>query len=160
MGSMHDIDYRQQAIPQSWTEAANEAPGAGVEFQAVSDGPKVRVLPTPAIDMFTAVFAALAMCMISGYTWFELHNRGVTNPWLAVVLGLLIALTLRLSVGRHDTQTRAVMGLVFYLVTATLVIFLLASRNYESLYGTTPSWGQFEDELFHSQLTSIWSLVA
>lgn len=160
MGSMQDIDYSRQAIPQSWIDAAEEAPGAGEEFVALVDGPKVRVLPTPSIDMFTAVFATSAMCMAAGYLWILLHDRGFTTPWSAVALGLLIALTLRLSAGRHDRQTRSVMGLVFYLLTASVVIFLLASQNYESLYGHSPSWNQFEGELFHSHLTDPWALVA
>lgn len=162
MSSMQDIDYSRQQVPQSWTEAASEAPGAGLSYQSAGAGKghRVRAIPGPRADIFTAFFATAAVSMAGGVAWFQAFIRGATYPWVALVMGLAIALALRLSIGPRDGQTRAMMGLLFYLVTASLVVFLITSHTYADLYGTRPSWGQFEDELLRSRLTNPLFLLA
>ncbi len=162
MGSMHDVDYSRQQVPQSWTEAAREAPGAGLQFKPESGdrAPRVQAVPGPSADTFTAFFATAAVSMAGGVAWYQAFIRGATYPWVALIMALAIALAVRLSIGPRDGQTRSMLGLLFYLVTASLVVFLITSHSYAELYGTRPSWGQFEDELLRSRLTDPMFLVA
>ncbi|MEM9133248.1 MAG: hypothetical protein AAF962_07670 [Actinomycetota bacterium] len=159
---MPDIDYSRQQVPQSWTEAAREAPGAGISYQSADGhrGPRVRAVPGPGADTFTAFFATAAVSMAGGVAWYQAYIRGATYPWVALIMALAIALALRLAIGPRDGQTRSMMGLLFYLVSASLVVFLIVSHNYADLYGARPSWGQFEDELLRSRLTDPLFLAA
>ena len=159
MSTPGQMDFSRQAIPGEWTEAAAEAPSGG-------DKPYARPtrLSTPperdTVDLFIASLAAMATTIVSSVGWYQLQVNGVTTPWVAVGVGLALAVAVRLGGGPHDSQSRGILTLLFYLATTAVVLYLATRWSYRVSYGTSPDWGQFEDELLSSRLTEPLSLVA
>ena len=154
-----DFDFSPRTVPQSWTDAADEAPGG--DGMPLKKTPQVKTPPIrTSLDMFSACVSTVAVSIVTGFAWYVLQLSGVTTPWIAVALGAAIALALRLGGGRPDSQTRAIMALLFYLATASVVIFLVARHNYAELYGSEPGLLDFEQELLHSRLTEPLAIVA
>lgn len=159
MSTPGQTDFSREAIPETWTEAAAEAPSG--DGRARVREPEFKAPPVrDTLDLFTACLAASAVSIVGGVGWYQLQVTGVGTPWTAVALGLAIALAVRLGGGSHDSQTRGILSLLFYIATAALVIFLVTSNSYETLYNASPNWSQFEDELLHSRLTEPLSIVA
>lgn len=159
MTSPGHTDFSTEAIPDSWSEAAGQAPGGDGNALA-----KMTRLTTPlargSVDLFTACLGTAAVSIVAGYGWYQLQESGVVTPWIAVALGGVIALSVRLGGGRDDPQTRGMLSLLFYVATASTVIYLVARGNYINLYGTTPNLKEIENELLHSRLTDPVAVVA
>lgn len=159
MTSPHGTDFSTNTIPQSWVDAATEAPGG--DGQPIAKTPQIKTPPIQiSLDLFTACISATAVSITGGVAWYFLQTNGVTTPWLAVALGVILALTVRLSGGRPDVQTRGMLALLFYLVTAAAVIYLVARVNYINLYGSSPGLLDIEEELLYSRLTDPLAIVA
>ena len=154
-----EFDLSTTTIPESWSEAAKDAP--------VGDGSPLRKVPLVqnppirnSVDMFSACVATTAVAIVSGSSWYLLGTNGVTTPWIAVALGVVIAISVRLGGGSPDVHSRAMLSLLFYLATASVVIFLIARVNYADLYGSSPDLADFEQELLHSRLTDPIAILA
>ncbi|MEM8922911.1 MAG: hypothetical protein AAGD35_05370 [Actinomycetota bacterium] len=161
MGSPQQTNFSNQPIPQSWTDAAMEAPQAASPFQAHHHHPhRMRVVPGKGIDLFAASFSALATSMVTGFSWFVLSGWGLNTPWLALGVGLGIALVLRMAGGKGDVTLRIALSLMFYILTAGVIMLLITIRDYQALYSVTPSLAQLEDELIHGTLATIWTWMA
>lgn len=161
MGSSQQTNFTNQPIPQSWTDAAMEAPQAASPFQAHhQQAHKMRVVPGKGIDLFAASFAALAASMVTGFSWFVLSGWGLNTPWLGVGVGFGIALVLRLAGGQGDVPLRIALSLMFYMVTAVVIMLLITIRDYQALYSVTPNLAQLEDEVLHGTLATIWTWMA
>ena len=109
--------------------------------------------------MFTSCFTAAATSVVGGVAWYALHRNGVTTPWLALALGLMLAIAVR-SGGPDDAQTRGVLALLFYLVTASVTIFLIIRFTFQEIYGSTPDLRQLETALLYDWLTRPSAVVA
>lgn len=159
MTSPGHTDFSTETIPDSWSEAAGHAPDGDGKALA-----KMARLTTPmaqgSVDLFTACLGTAAVSIVAGYGWYQLQKSGVVTPWIAVALGAVIALSVRLGGGRDDAQTRGMVSLLFYVATASTVFYLVARGNYLDLYGTTPSLKEIENELLHSRLTDPLAIVA
>jgi hypothetical protein len=159
VSTSEDYDYASQPIPTSWTEAAAEAPESGHQRRRK----KSEQAPIPevtSLDMFTACLAAVAAAIFSGFMWYEAQMRGATSPWFVVLLGIAIAVAVRVGGGREDPNARAVLSLMVYLATSSLIIFLVARVTYLELYGSRPGLTDFEQELLHSKLTGLSAIAA
>ncbi|MCP5031565.1 MAG: hypothetical protein GY939_07145 [Actinomycetia bacterium] len=160
MSTPESLDFTNQPVPDSWVEAASEAPLPDDRRKRSNKAERGAPPVATSFDLFTACLAAGAASIVSGYAWYELQLSGFTSPWAAVGLGLVIALSVRLGGGPEDVQTRGVLALLIYLITSSVVIYLIARTNYLDLYGSRPDLTDFEQELLHSRLTEPLAIVA
>jgi hypothetical protein len=155
-----DLDFSVDSIPESWHEAAVEAPKA--ERRPLRAAGPVELLPTGiSADLATASLAGLAMSIVAGYAWYELATAaGLTSPWVAVGLGVVVAVAVRLGGGAHDPQSRAVLSLLLYLATWSIVMFGISRYLFADLYGSSPSLVEYEQAFLHSRLAEPPAIVA
>ena len=72
----------------------------------------------------------------------------------------MIAIAVRLGGGREDVHARSMLSLLYYVATASVVVFIIARTNYLELYGSRPGLTDFEQELLHSRLTDPIAILA
>ena len=159
MNSPDSLDFASQPVPDEWLEAEAEAPQLDSQRRRPREMRRTPPVAT-SLDMFAAIVAGAATSIVFGYGWYELQMSGFTTPWVAVVLGAVIALAIRLGGGREDVQARSMVALLTYIATASVVVFIIARSNYISLYGARPGLTNFEDELLHSRLTEPETILA
>ncbi len=162
MSSTPDRDFTQIAVPQSWLDAADESPSPeGLAYHGQPDPVSRPVLTVDGLELFTGLFATLGTAMVVGYAWFLLHTQDVvTSPWIAVAVGVILALAFRLSAGKAERPTRIVVSVASYVATALVVVLLITSHNYRELYGSRPSLAELEQELLYSRLIGLRSWAA
>lgn len=160
MNTDQGFDFSTHGIPDSWLDAAGHAPrGDGKPLE--KPAPMRAVPPGHSVDVFTASLAALVVCLIGGYLWHAIEvDNTTTYPWVSVVFGIALAVTVRLTGGTPDPQVRAAIALTFYIGGVAGVTFLTARSNFMTLYGSEPGLIDFEQELLRSRLTSPWAAVA
>ncbi len=149
-----NLQFSVRDIPESWTEAAAEGPEA-------TPGPLVdrrqsgRRLPSGAKpDLVTGMLTGIAMTVISGAAWFSINLSGsYRGPWLAVLLGALVAISVRLGAGPAGPEMRLTVGAALYIISLVSTTFVIIRGNYIALYGRAPTFGQTEDILTMDYLT-------
>lgn len=62
--------------------------------------------------------------------------------------------------GGQDAQTRGILALLFYVLTASVAILLITRASYQDLYGSTPNLRQLEQELVFNWFTTRTALAA
>jgi hypothetical protein len=160
VGTEHDLDFSASTAPDSWYEAAAQAP-QGAERPVTSSSFLPTLPSSRGVDLAMACLTTLAMSVACGYAWYQIDTtQMVRSPWLAVALGVMIAVAVRLGGGRRDRETRAALAGLFYVVTLLSVAFLATRHSYVDLYGSSPSLVSFEEELFRSRFSDPWTVVA
>lgn len=147
MGTDHDLDFSTSTAPESWFEAAAQAPKGDEQRPFVQPG-VLPVLPVNnRIDLLMTALTSVAMSVVAGYAWYQMDASGtLRTPWLAVALGVLIALAVRLGGGKGDRGSRAIVAGTFYTVTLVAVTCLAARHNWTVLYGDN-GLVSFEEDL-------------
>ena len=159
MSSQEHFDFSTKTIPDSWAEAAAEAPAGDGQGPSPTSGSPAIAPPRTSLDVFTACMAVAATSILGGVAWYILQQNGVTTPWLAVALGAMMAVAVRVG-GGEDAQTRGVLALFFYVLTASVTIFFITRASYQDLYGSTPNLRQLEQELVFNWFTTRTALAA
>lgn len=159
-GSEQDLDFSVGTVPDSWQQASVEAPKG--DHRRPSEPSPLRLLPTGrSADLASGFLTGLVVSMISGYSWYELATSGeFTTPWVAIGLGVAVGLAVRLGAGRPDPQARAIMALLLYLATWSIVIYGISRHLFTTLYGSSPSLVEYEREFLNSRLASAPAVVA
>jgi hypothetical protein len=155
----HDLDFSTRTAPDSWYEAAALAPKT--EERAFRQASLMPVLPqSERADLLLACLTAVAMSVVCGYAWYRVDTTGsLRSPWLAVGLGIMIALSVRLGGGPADPDVRAALACGFYVVTVVAVLFLASRHTYLELYGANRELASFEQELIRTRADPL-SVVA
>lgn len=119
------LDFSLETVPERWFEAARESGQTDAK-------PLPRARPAKAVphgqraDPFAALLAGVAMCLAAGVGWFLLEvEGGVVSPWTPTVMGLLVGASVRLGAGRRDPGVRSIISLALFLITTTVVSFLV-----------------------------------
>jgi len=112
---MTDIDsttFSMKTIPDTWVDAENDAGGA--DNTPLLKTRAVNVVPIRQdADALTGTVAAFSMSVITGVVWYLYESRDVvTSPWLAVPVGILIAIAVRLGTGANHGDVRATISLI------------------------------------------------
>lgn len=157
--SKSNLDFSTRSAPTEWYDAATEAPEG-------SPGPlksrnKLQVMPNAARpDILVGFLTGLAMTLVCGTAWVMLsaENAGAT-PWLAVPMGLLISVAVRLGAGPAGADQRATLNAVFYLIALFVIAYWIERDQFVSLYRFSPSTGEVEDALVRDHL-SQWFVMA
>lgn len=159
-----NFDFSVRSVPDAWSDAAKEAP-QGTPGPLIDRGVGRHRLPSGIRpDLITGTLTGLAMTVISGAAWFALDVGGIyRGPWLAVLLGFLIAVSVRLGAGPAGPEQRATVGGVLYLVAVVATTYFIVRENYANLYRRDPSETQIEtiftDEYLSDPLTVLaWVL--
>ncbi len=96
------------------------------------------------------------MAVISGAAWYSL-SVGVIyrGPWLAVLMGLLIAVAVRLGCRpRRTRDADLTAGAPLYVLSVIVTHYFVARQDHMSLFRDTPSAAQVEDILTRDYLSS------
>ncbi len=160
MSSEQRFDMSSDAIPSSWHEAATHAPqGTAKPLQKPG---AVRAMPSgKGVDAFTATLVGAVVSIISGYLWFEIEmSTGKPYTWIAMVVGVAIAIAVRIGGGPPDHQIRATISMLFYLVTSVTALFLIGRANYAETYGESAGLLDFENQLINTRLSDPLSALA
>ncbi|MFV0523075.1 MAG: hypothetical protein ACK5RL_01090 [Acidimicrobiales bacterium] len=143
-------DFSDRTIPQSWHYAAKEAPHA----DAPAPKKKDRRRPVPArttADLFSAIVFGGAVSAVTGAGWYLAETvLDVHSPLAPILVGVLIGLGVRFSAGPHDPGARGTLALVFYLLTTSVVVFLLS----QGVAQTTSASAGFERRLLGTRFGS------
>lgn len=159
MATDQDLDFSASSAPDSWFEAAAQAPKGD---RRPLRQPGMAVLPDGrTADLMTACLAATTVSGLFGVGWYLVDISNVLrSPWPAVLLGVLVALAIRFGGGRYERETRAALAALFYLVGLSTVVLLQARHAYVDIYGSASSLSVFEQELLHTRLADPWNLTA
>ena len=119
------MDFSIETVPQRWFDAAKES--GQTDAKPLSRPRAAKPVPHgQRVDPFAAVLAGAAMCMAGGVAWFLLEiEAGVISPWTPTVMGMLVGASVRLGAGRRDPGVRAFISVVLFLLTTTVVSFLV-----------------------------------
>ena len=117
MTANDDFDFSIKTAPADWNEAAPAQP----DQRAVSRPKQTTTKKLPSgkqADLFSASFIGIAVCLTSGVGWYLLENRWNRSIWWApAIIGLLIALAVRISAGAQAPGLRCGLALALYSVT-------------------------------------------
>ena len=160
MSTDQDLDFTTSNIPDSWHAAAGQAPGGGLS-SAGHGGERMRRMPSrSSLDLFSAALAGTVGSGLLGLGWWYLESSGLLiAPWLALAVGATLALLVRAGGGADDPGTRAIVSVVFYLVTSSTVIVLVAREVFAAAYGSDPGLAEFEQSLLHSRFAEPLAVV-
>lgn len=158
MSTDQDLDFSTSGIPESWHSAAGASPGGG---SAARRRTAIRSLPgRSSLDLFSAVLAGTVTSGLLGLGWYWLETSGtLITPWLAPLVAAAIAVLVRLGGGPDDPGTRGIVSLVFYLITSSAVIVLVAGKIFAAAYGSSPGLAEFEQSLAHSRFAEPLAVV-
>lgn len=161
---MTDIDaqtFSMKTVPDAWVDAQNES-STVQDNTPLAKNRAVKVVPIrQEADAITGSVAALAMSVISGIVWYLYEsNDVVTSPWLAVPVGVLIAVAVRLGSGANHGDVRATISLIFYILTIFVTAFFIESRDYLLVFGERPGFAELQTELVRDRLTQPMTMVA
>ena len=160
---MTDVDattFSMKSVPESWVDAQNDA--GGFDSTPLKKDRAVSVVPIRQdADALTGSVAALAMSVIAGLCWYLYESQDVvTSPWLAVPVGVLIAVAVRLGTGPNHGDVRATISLIFYILTVFITAFFIESRDYLLVFGERPGFAELQTELVRDRLTRPMTMIA
>ncbi len=152
MGPRDQYDFSTAEIPAEWYEAAADAPEPVPGRLTRSKLPGGLPLGQQ-YNAFSAVMITIVLSGVSTYAWYVAEaGSDASYPWIPVVIGVVIALSLRFAGGEAEHRLRAAMAFGFYLVTVTVSLLLIGRADYLSLYGSTPSPADIEQQLRFGRL--------
>lgn len=160
---MTDIDsttFSMKSVPDSWVEAQHDA--GGFDNTPLKMERTVNVIPIRQdADAVTGTVAALAMSVITGLVWYLGETGGaITSPWLAIPVGMLIAVAVRLGTGPDYGDLRATISVIFYILTVFITAFFIESRDYLLVFGERPGFAELQTELVRDRLTRPTTMIA
>ena len=100
METKSPFDFSIRSAPETWREAAVDAPEGDPD--PIRRKRVVGELPIRyEIDAVTASIAAFAISIVTGAGWYLLEvQNGAASPWIALALGAVIAIAVRLRRSR------------------------------------------------------------
>ncbi|MGH1501943.1 MAG: hypothetical protein ACRBI6_00170 [Acidimicrobiales bacterium] len=160
MNTETTYDFSMGSVPDSWHDAADEAP----EHDLSPLRKKRSMLVMPAgekLDMTTAFIAGGTLAFLSGLAWYLFETRYITGtPLLAVVSAIVIALAVRLGGTAAEREVRATIASVFYMVTVLLTVYMIERTEFRAAYGVSPDLVQSEQAFVRDRLTEPDTVLA
>jgi hypothetical protein len=138
-----ETNYSVRNAPEAWGAAA-----AAAELIATEDTSPLRrkrILPRIPIrddaDLVTSIVGGGILAVIVGWAWFEHETTTLgQSPWIALILGVIVAIGVRLGNGPHHADVRATLSSVIYLLTLLAVAYMVERHSYLSVYGSADSF--------------------
>lgn len=160
MSDINSTTFSVRTVPDSWVEAQTEA--GGVDNTPLKKDRPVNVVPIRQdADVLTGSVAALAISVISGVFWYLYETGDVgSSPWIAVPVGMFIAVAVRLGTGSDYSDVRATIALIFYILTVFGTAFFIESHDYRLVFGERPDFSELQTELVRDRLTRPMTMLA
>lgn len=154
------FDFSVRTAPNEWSDAAADAPESDEKplyrKRVVGDLPHRYEF-----DGVTSSISALAISIAVGVSWYVLEiNNALQTPWISVILGLLIAVAVRLGAGPHVPEARATLSVIFYIATLLTVAYMIERYQFVAVYGTDASIAGGERGLVRDRLTQPGTVAA
>lgn len=159
MTNIDSTSFSLKTVPDTWVEAQSEAGGA--DNTPMKKDRAVNVVPLrEEADAITGVVAAFCMSVMTGTCWYLYEiNDVLTTPWLAIPVGVLIAVAVRLGSGADHSDVRATIALIFYILTVFVTAFFIESHDYELVFGRSPGFDELQTELVRDRLTQPATMI-
>lgn len=160
METTTSFDFSVRTAPNEWSDAAADAPEGDEKplyrKRVVGDLPHRYEF-----DAVTSSISALAISIAVGVSWYVLEiNEALQTPWIAVLLGLLIAVAVRLGAGPHVPEARATLSVIFYIGTLLVVAYMIERYQFVAIYGSEASIAGGERGLVRDRLTQPSTVAA
>lgn len=154
-------NFSVRTVPESWRAAAAEAPKAE-PGPLVDRSRRGQRLPTGLRpDIVTGTLTGIAMAVISGAAWYSLSVGAIyRGPWLAVLMGILVAVSVRLGAGPAGPEMRMTAGATLYVLSVIVTHYFIARQDHITLFREQPSAAQVEDILTSQYLSEPVVIVA
>lgn len=160
MSNDQQLDMSVKDAPESWLEAEHESPTTP-DGRALQKAQAARVPIGKRVSLFSTLIAGLLGGLVGGTAWYLMETQGVgRTPWIAVAIGLLIPVLIRLAAGGADSSIRAGVSLLSYFFTLCMVMFLLTRLELIGLYGEIPSLSGFEQQVLRRRFSRPTDLLA
>ena len=152
--------FSVRTVPDSWVDAQEES--GTPDPNPLPAKRAVGVVPIRGdADVLTGGLAGLAMAVVVGASWYAFESQDVVeSPWLAIPVGILIALAVRLGSGADHSDVRATVSLMFYFVTVFGVAYFVEAYDYRQLYNANPDFAASQTELVRDRLTEPETMLA
>jgi hypothetical protein len=159
MTNIDSTSFSLKTVPDTWVEAQEEA--GGIDNTPIKNNRAVNVVPfRDEADAITGIVAAFCMSVITGTCWYLYEIEDVlTTPWLAIPVGVLIAVAVRLGSGPDHGDVRATIALIFYILTVFITAFFIESHDYQLVFGRRPGFADLQTELVRDRLTQPATMI-
>ncbi len=155
---MTDIDnnYSYRNAPDEWADAETFS---DVETDNTPLGRR-RVMPSvptrEQADLVTALTSGGIVALATGWLWYsyEIANA-VEATWMAPVLGVAIAVGVRISGGGRHPDVRAAVSTVLYLLTVFAVAYLVERTQFLATYGDGSRFWNGNSALLRNRLSDL-----
>ncbi len=145
------LDFSVREMPQAWLDASAEAPQPD-EAPVAKKARKLKKRSHIEIDYVGAVLGAIATSVVAGAAWYYFHTDGAwSSPWAPIAVGLVMGLGVRLGGGKPEPSQRASIAVSWYLLTITLVLYLIHRTSVLS-YLPDGGWSDIERSIVRGYL--------
>ena len=152
MSNNQDLDFTAQDIPQSWHEAAEDAP-SGDPASSNGRAPIGTVPLRQSVDMFSAILTGTIVSLVVGYLWLYLETtETMTTRLTPLGVAILITLAVRAGGGHYDALARSALSFILFAVTTLATIYLISRSEFAELYGSAPDVSEFERDVLQSRV--------
>ncbi len=150
------------SVPDDWRSAAEDGPEQDFSPLQNSGKRKLRIAPAAEkVDLVTGTIAAISMTFVAAVLWFALETRGhIVSPWLAVGMGALVAVAVRLGGTRANPEVRATLAVIVYLIGLLITIFFIERFDYILTYGFAPDFDATEGVFVRDRFTDPQTVAA
>lgn len=154
-----ETDYSLRNTPDSWNQAAEEADN-------VPDSSPLgrrRVMPSiPEREQSDIVSGSIfggLVGLAGGYVWYHGEVASVGQlAWAAPLLGAALAIVIRIAAGGRDSDVRATLAAVFYLLTVLGVAYLVERAQFIETYGDATQFWNSNSALIRNRISEPWTI--
>ena len=160
MNKDQQFDMSVQEAPEHW-RTAEEASPSTPDGQSLN---RTRAGAFPIgkrVSLFSTLVAGALGGLVGGTAWYLIETLAFgRTPWIAVAMGLLIPVLVRIAAGGADSSIRAGVSLLAYFIALCAVLFLLTRRELIDVFGEFPGLSTFEQQVINRRFTNLTDIVA
>lgn len=155
------FDMSLETVPGGWRDAQLESPIDQIDDGFTNRSGRFGTIPTGQQSSFIGNVAALGASFVTGTLWYLCEVLDLyRGPWVAVAMGAVIALAVRLAGGSLGPSYRAVLSVASYLLTLLLLLMLITHRELTDIYGGIAEFQSYEQTLVRTRLQDPTHLIA
>ncbi len=160
MSDDQQFNLSVREAPESWRQAEEESPTTN-DGRGLQQARAVAVPIGKRVSMFSTLVAGLLGGLVGGTAWYLMETQGISRTsWIAVPIGILIPLLIRVAAGGADSSIRAGVSVFAYFLTICAVMFLLTRQELIGLYGEVPGLQGFEQQVLSRRFNRASDLLA
>lgn len=156
-----ETDYSLRNTPNSWNQAAEDA-------DIMPDSSPLgrrRVMPSiperEQSDIVSGTIFGGLVALTGGWLWYQGEVASVGQlAWVAPLLGVALAVVIRLSAGGRDSDVRATLSAVLYLLTILAVAYLVERAQFIETYGNATQFWNSNAALIRNRISEPWTITS